>query len=103
MTPYEFDGNAPDGPSFERGRVYNRRKEIHQKFGGQQQGGIATPNGASIFLFTGSQGTSYGYSDGTLTDGTFEYTGEGQTGDMKFVRGNKAIRDHSRDGKDLLL
>jgi 5-methylcytosine-specific restriction enzyme A len=30
-------------------------------------------------------------------------TGEGQIGDMEFVRGNKAIRDHVPNGKDLLL
>jgi hypothetical protein len=27
---------------FEEGRVYNRRADIHAKFGGQQQGGIIT-------------------------------------------------------------
>lgn len=36
-------------------------------------------------------------------DGIFEYTGEGQIGEMEFVRGNKAIRDHAVNGKDLLL
>jgi 5-methylcytosine-specific restriction protein A len=33
----------------------------------------------------------------------FLYTGEGQVGEMKFLRGNRAIRDHSMDGKELLL
>jgi hypothetical protein len=28
---------------FEEGRVYNRRADIHARFGGQQQGGIITP------------------------------------------------------------
>ena len=28
---------------FEIGRVYNRRVDIHARFGGQQQGGIITP------------------------------------------------------------
>lgn len=90
-------------PDFERGRTYNRRKDIHGKFGGQQQGGISTPKGPSVLLFTGQQGTTYGYHDHMLPDGTFEYTGEGQAGHMEFVRGNKAIRDHAKDGKDLLL
>ena len=31
------------------------------------------------------------------------YTGEGQVGDMEFTRGNLAIRDHIKDGRDLLL
>jgi hypothetical protein len=29
---------------FEEGKVYNRRADIHAKFGGQQQGGIITPS-----------------------------------------------------------
>ena len=37
------------------------------------------------------------------TTARFAYTGEGQLGDMAFVRGNLAIRDHIRDGRDLLL
>lgn len=90
-------------PNFERGRIYSRRNDIHAPFGGQQQGGIATPLGPYVFLFTGQQGTNYGYHDGKRTDGVFEYTGEGQTGDMQFIKGNKAIRDHAADGKDLLL
>jgi hypothetical protein len=28
---------------FEEGKVYNRRTDIHARFGGQQQGGIITP------------------------------------------------------------
>src|SRR5262249_10532000 len=35
--------------------------------------------------------------------GTFWYTGEGQVGDMKWERGNAAIREHQRDKKTLLL
>jgi 5-methylcytosine-specific restriction enzyme A len=31
------------------------------------------------------------------------YMGEGQVGDMEFRSGNKAIRDHAANGKDLLL
>jgi 5-methylcytosine-specific restriction enzyme A len=41
--------------------------------------------------------------DGWNEDGVFLYTGEGQAGDMQFVRGNKAIRDQLANGKDLLL
>jgi 5-methylcytosine-specific restriction protein A len=56
-----------------------------------------------VFLFTGSSGGQYGYSDGWQDDGTFAYTGEGQVGDMQFIRGNAAIRDHAKNGKDLFL
>ena len=31
----------------------------------------------------------------------FSYTGEGQDGDMDFVRGNLALRDHVAGGPDL--
>ena len=86
------------------GNVYNRRRDIHDRFGGQRQGGISTPPGSPfVFLFTGGSGEQYGYSDGWSTDGIFSYTGEGQIGPMEFVRGNRAIRDHSANGQDLLL
>ena len=89
---------------FEVGTVYHRRNDLHARFGGQRQGGISTPSGVPyIFLFTGESGEQYGYRDGWNEDGVYLYTGEGQVGDMKFVRGNRAIRDHLADGKDLLM
>ena len=45
----------------------------------------------------------HGYTDGWDSSGVFHYTGEGQIGPMEFLRGNRAIRDHATDGKDLLL
>jgi len=73
-------------------------------YGGQQQGGISTPSEHPIiFLFTGEQGEQYGYEDGWTEEGVFFYTGEGQRGDMSFVRGNRAVRDHAAEGKDLHL
>jgi len=87
---------------FEIGQVY-RRSEIHKNYAGQQQGGISTPaNYKLIFLFTGESGTQHGYSDGWV-DGVYCYFGEGQQGDMLWRGGNKALRDHWVDGKDLLL
>jgi hypothetical protein len=72
--------------------------------GGQGQGGISTPTKVPlILLFTGEVGEQYGYADGWTNDGLFLYVGEGQQGDMQFVRGNAAIRDHNVDGKDLHL
>jgi 5-methylcytosine-specific restriction protein A len=86
------------------GEVYNRRRDIHERFGGQRQGGISTPSGVPyIFLFTGESGGQYGYQDGWNEDRVYLYTGEGQVGDMQFVRGNRAIRTHLADGKDLLM
>lgn len=85
------------------GQIY-RRRELHQKYGGQPQGGISTPrNHNLIFLFTGETGHQYGYRDRWIEDGIFLYSGEGQRGDMTFIRGNKAIRDHIKKGEDLHL
>lgn len=90
---------------FEVGHIYNRRRDIHERFGGQRQGGMSTPaEHPVIFLFTGESGAVYGYSDEFRPDGTFWYTGEGQRGDMKFTRAsNRALRDHRQDGKRVHL
>ena len=88
---------------FEVGKIYNRKEDINSKYGGQQQGGISTPKRPYIFIFTGLSGQKYGYNDGWDKNGVFLYTGEGQIGDMRFIKGNKAIRDHSINGKELLL
>lgn len=90
--------------AFQEGVLYDRSRDIHGRFGGQEQGGISTPRDAPyIFLFTGESGEQYGYRDGWNDEQVFLYTGEGQVGDMEFVRGNKAIRDHLANRKQLLL
>lgn len=89
---------------FEFGRLYNRRRDIHDEYGGQRQGGISTPaEHPYLFLFTGESGEQFGYADGWTEEGVFVYTGEGQRGDMSFTRGNRSIRDHAENGKDILL
>jgi 5-methylcytosine-specific restriction protein A len=88
---------------FDPGRTYQRR-ELHDMVGGQRQGGISTPASAPIILlFTGESGHQYGYRDEWEPEGTYRYFGEGQVGDMRFDKGNRAIRDHALDGKDLHL
>ena len=81
------------------------RKNLLEVYGGQMQAGIWTPKEFPVvFLFSGGNGEIYGYKDGWNVDRTvFRYTGEGQKGDMSFRAGNKAIRDHREDHKDLLL
>ena len=92
---------APD--RFEIGRVY-RRADLLDEYGGQRYGGIATPRGHPvIFIFTGSEGLAHGYADEWDDDGVFHYFGEGQHGDMDFKGGNKAIRDHSENEKEIHL
>jgi 5-methylcytosine-specific restriction protein A len=90
---------------FEPGKVYSRIEDLHEPYGGQQQGGISTPvDEPCIFLFSGESGQQYGYSDGwDEKHDIFVFTGEGQRGDMEFKRGNLAIRDHVQNGKSLLL
>jgi 5-methylcytosine-specific restriction enzyme A len=89
---------------FEPGRIYNRRADIHARFGGQQQGGIITPAQHSlVIIITGEEGLEHGYADRYRADGVFEYFGEGQVGDMRLRAGNRAIAEHSSQGKDLLL
>jgi 5-methylcytosine-specific restriction enzyme A len=89
---------------FETRRVYNRRLDIHARFGGQQQGGIITPAQHSVvIIITGEEGLEHGYADRQRADGVFEYFGEGQVGDMRLRAGNRAIAEHSDQGKSLLL
>jgi 5-methylcytosine-specific restriction protein A len=83
---------------FEPERIYKRR-ELHDQYGGQRQGGISTPaSHPFVFLFTGSTGEQHGYEDGWKGQ-EFFYYGEGQTGDMALIRGNKAISEAESRGK----
>ena len=87
---------------FTQGQIY-KRSDIQDRLGGQRQGGISTPARSPVILaFTSPQGEQYGYSDGWHS-GIFYYTGEGQVGDMEFKGGNRAIRDHTGEGKDIHL
>lgn len=89
---------------FEVGALYNRQKQIHGVFGGQQQGGISTPKEHPLVIaFTGEAGVSHGYHDFWDDDEVFHYFGEGQIGDMKYVAGNRAIGEHVKDGKTLVV
>ncbi len=87
---------------FEIGRIYKRRA-VQAEHGGQQQGGISTPKGRPYLLLFSGAGQEYGYRDGWDENRVFLYSGEGQVGDMDFTGGNKGIRDHAKDGKDLHL
>ena len=89
---------------FQIGKLYNRQEDIHSRYGGSRQSGISpSADHPYIFIFSGEVGEQYGYQDGYDDEGVFHYTGEGQTGDMEFLRGNKAVRDHIQSRKDLHL
>lgn len=88
---------------FEVGKEY-RRRALHELYGGQEQGGISTPSRHPfLFLFATPNGEKHGYFDGEKPNGQYLFTGEGQRGDMEFLRGNRSIRDHLADRKTLYL
>ncbi len=85
-------------------QIYNRRADIHAIYGGNWQSGICPSSKYPyIFIFTGKSGHQHGYKDGWDNPNIFSYTGEGQAGDMKFTKGNLALRDHLQNGKRVFL
>ena len=56
-----------------------------------------------LFIFSGKSGTQYGYQDWWDNNNIFTYTGEGQIGDMQFIRGNLALKEHHNNGKRVFL
>ena len=81
-----------------------KRSEIHDHFGGNRQSGICPSSKFPyIFIFSGKSGHQHGYKDRWDNPDVFSYTGEGQAGDMKFIKGNLALRDHIQNGKRVFL
>jgi len=88
---------------FKEGNLY-RRSDIHARYGGQHRYGTSTPaRWPLIFIFRSEGGDQHGYTDGWHADGTYHITGAGQHGDMQMTAGNRAIRDHAADGKEIHL
>jgi len=85
-------------------QIYKRRPDIHAKYGGNWQSGICpSATHPYIFIFSGKTGHQHGYKDGWDNTNVFSYTGEGQAGDMRFTKGNLALRDHIQNGKRVFL
>lgn len=83
-----------------------RRVELHARYGGRRQGGISPSRRSSnVFLFAdAATGHQHGYLyDGPREDGFYHYTGEGQRGDQRMIQGNRAVRDHAAEGRDVCL
>lgn len=73
-------------------------------YGGNPQSGISNSSKFPyIFIFSGKSGHQHGYKDGWENPHVFSYTGEGQSGDMQFSRGNLALRDHKQNGRRVFL
>src|SRR5690242_10071295 len=82
-----------------------RRTELHERYGGRRQGGIS-PSKVSdnVFIFTDpTKGLVHGYLYDGWRDGLYHYTGEGQISDQQMVQGNRAVRDHVAEGRELHL
>lgn len=89
---------------FTVGNIYHRQNDLHDKFGGNRQSGISPSSKYPyIFLFQSPSGLENGYVDGWLSSDIYSYSGEGKIGDMVFMRGNKAILEHQKNGKKLYL
>jgi len=80
-----------------------KRKEVHQKLAGSNEGGICPTSHGDILIFSDPKvGEEFGYHDG-WEKGSYMYYGAGQEGDMEFVRGNKAILNHRKNGQRIHL
>jgi 5-methylcytosine-specific restriction protein A len=65
---------------------------------------ITPANHNLVILVTGESGRQHGYEDRWDEGGSrFLYYGEGQIGDMRFIKANLALRDHVSAGKDVHL
>src|SRR5215831_19006176 len=83
-----------------------KRSALHRRYGGREQGGISPSRRSSnVFLFTDpKRGERHGYIyDGMRDDDLYDYTGEGQSGNQQMIQGNRAIRDHQLEGRELHL
>lgn len=82
--------------------VVIKRTELHARYSGGRQGGIAPlTKSKNVLVFSDpASGAKYGYHD-RWEDGVFHYTGEGQVGDQTMTHGNKAILNHTDDGRAL--
>jgi 5-methylcytosine-specific restriction enzyme A len=88
---------------FNIGKIY-KRTTLQDQYGGNRQSGIAaSAKFPFIFIFSGKAGHQHGYKDQWENENVFSYTGEGQLGDMSFVKGNLALRDHLQTGKRVFL
>jgi len=81
-----------------------KRSSLHDEFGGSRRGGIAvSARFPYIFIFSGDTGHQHGYKDQWENENVFSYTGEGQTGDMRFIKGNLALREHMKSGRRIFM
>jgi 5-methylcytosine-specific restriction protein A len=57
---------------FQEGQHLHRQRDLHDRFGGNRQSGIAPcANYPFVFLFSSTIGRTHGYADGWLADDVF--------------------------------
>ena len=89
---------------FAEGQRIHRPSELHDRYGGNRQSGISPcAKYPYVFLFIAPSGDDYGYRDDWISENEFVISGEGQFGDMKMNRGNRAILNHVKDDRALHL
>ncbi|WP_242868614.1 hypothetical protein [Microbacterium oxydans] len=83
------------------------RRDLHDAYGGQRQSGIITPRSIPDILVVTSpeSGARHGYDEfeGLQSDGSFAYTGQGQTSDQHFKNGNGILRDSAQNNRPIRL
>jgi len=83
------------------GETYHRRDELAAQGGTWPSGIITSEKNPYVFIITSERGRDFGYVDEFLEDGTFQYSGQGATGNMDWRFENEAIRDHKELGKEI--
>jgi hypothetical protein len=80
------------------------RAKLHVDFGGSGQGGMnPSAKTNNVFIFTDPEvGRKLGYDDG-WSGSAFHYTGEGQSGDQRMIKANKAVLLHHAEGRSVRL
>ncbi|UXN24521.1 YDG/SRA domain-containing protein [Curtobacterium flaccumfaciens] len=81
------------------------RRELHNRLGGGswQDGITRVASTDEMLVFTNDGGGEHGYEvhEGLRSDEVFRYTGQGQSGDQKLTRNNKALADSEELGRSI--
>jgi hypothetical protein len=82
-----------------------KRKALHKKYGGQEQGGISSaPRSNAVFLFADpKRAKKHGYVDGWGDDERYHYCGQGREGDQAVTSNNKVLLNHAALGRSVYL
>lgn len=88
---------------FQKNQIY-KRSNLHDEYGGNRQRGISNcVNHSFIFIFTNPNSDEQDVYIDEWKNKYFYYSGEGRRGDMTMTGGNKSIRDHKKNKKQIHL